>query len=227
VIEGHKIRVVVADDSPLSREGLVALIQNSAEMNIVGQAVSGAKACAMVRSLKPDIVVLNIVSQEMTGLAVAKRLNDEGLSTKAIILNFREDLGSFERAMEIGCRGYVLWRSASDNLLFAMRSVARGGLYIDPILADQIAGPSSRRRPNGPNGGHSRDGDSTLTSREEEVLRLIALGQTNKAIAAKLGVTDRSIAAYRASAISKLKLNSRSRIVAYGHSQGWFRDAQS
>jgi DNA-binding NarL/FixJ family response regulator len=225
VIDSQQIRVVMADDSPLSSEGLVALIQSSVEMTIVGQASSGAKAFAMVRSLRPDIAVLNIISAEMTSLAVAKRLRDEGSPTRLVMLNLNDDLASFERAMEAGCRGYVLVRSAWDNLLFAMRSVARGGLYIDPVLADQIAGVNSRRR-SGLSRKLSIGGRSRLTSQEEEVLRSIAHGHNNKALALRLGVTTQSIAAHRASAMSKLKLGSRAKIVAYGQSQGWYSASQ-
>ena len=156
-------------------------------MCLVGQATTGAQAYAMIRNLKPDIAVLNIFMPDMTGLAVAKRLTEEGSATKLIVLSPHEERAYFKRAMEAGVRGYVLVRWASDNLLFATRSVAKGGFHIDPILAGQIAGLNSRGL------DRSNDGGPRLSAREEEVLRLIALGFTIKEVAARLGVTGKSI----------------------------------
>jgi DNA-binding NarL/FixJ family response regulator len=121
--------------------------------------------------------------------------------------------------MDVGFRGYVFKRSASGSLLFAIRSVAKGGFHIDPALAGEIIGLSAiglRRPP---------DHASTLTAREEHVLRQIAFGLTLKEVATQLGVTEKSIETYKARASEKLKLRSRANIVQYGVSQGWFRDA--
>jgi len=199
------------------------LIGNTSDMDLVGQATTGAQAYAMIRELKPDIAVLNIFMPDMSGFAVAKRLTEEGSPTQLIVLSPHEDRAYFQRAMEAGVRGYVLMRSASDNLLFAIRSVARGGFHIDPILAGQIAGLNSRGLDRS-NAGRSNDGGPRLSTREEEVLRLIALGFTIKEAAAQLGVTDKSIETYKVRACEKLKLGSRAKIVQYGVSRGWFLD---
>ncbi len=220
-----KLRIVLADDHLVVLEGLVALIGTTPDMDLVGQATSGAQACAMIRDLKPDIAVVDIFMPDMTGFAAAKRLTEEGSPTMLIILSPHEDRAYFKRAMEAGVRGYVLMRSGSDNLLFAIRSVAKGGFHIDPILAGQIAGLNSTGS-NRSNAGRSNDGDPTLTAREEEVLRQTAFGFTIKEVAAQLGVTGKSIETYKARASEKLKLGSRARIVQYGVSQGWFQDAR-
>ncbi len=223
--ETPKLRIVLADDYMLVLEGLAALIGTTPDMDLVGRATTGAQAYAMIRDLKPDIAVLDIFMADMTGLAVAKRLTEEGSPTKLILLSPNEDRAYFKRAMEAGVRGYVLMRSGSDNLLFAIRSAAKGGFHVDPILAGQIAGLNSRGL-NRSNAGRSNDGDPTLTMREEEVLRQTALGFTIKEVAAQLGVTGKSIETYKARACEKLKLGSRAKIVHYGLSQGWFRDPQ-
>jgi DNA-binding NarL/FixJ family response regulator len=223
--EVAKLRVALADDHLLMLEGLVALIRETPDMEFVGQATTGPRACAMIRDLKPDIAVLDICMPEMNGFAVAQRAAEEGSGARLIGLSFNEDRLYFKQAMEVGLRGYVLKRSAAENLLFAIRSVARGGFYIDPILAGQVMGLSSR--------GHGRSiatrpnaNEPELTVREEEVLRLIALGFTIKEAAGLLGVTDKSIETYKARAAEKLKLGSRARIVQYGVSHGWFQEAQ-
>lgn len=224
--EPPKLRIVLADDQLLVLEGLAALIGNTPDMDLVGQATSGDQAYAMIRDLKPDIAVLNIRMSDMTDLAVARRLTEERSATKLILLSPHEDRAYFKRAMEAGVRGYVLMRSASDNLLFAIRSVARGGFHIDPILAGQIAGLNARGS-NRSNAGWLNDGEPTLTAREEEVLRLIALGFTIKEAAARLGVTGKSIETYKARACEKLKLRGRAKIVQYGVSRGWFQEPQT
>lgn len=224
--DAAKLRIVVADDHLLVLEGLAMLIRNTLDMELVGEAPTGARAYAMIRDLKPDIAILDIRMPEMDGFAVARRLKEEGSAARLIGLTFHEDRANFKHAMEVGIRGYVLKRSASENLLFAIRSVAKGGFYIDPILAGQVMGMNSRGHVHSIAGRLSAE-EPELTVREEEVLRLIALGFTIKEVAAQLRVTDKSIETYKARASEKLKLGSRAGIVQYGVSHGWFQDVQT
>ncbi|MBX9932034.1 MAG: response regulator transcription factor [Methylobacterium sp.] len=215
------IRVVLSDDHPLFLEGVRSLLEIASDIDIVGEANSGARALRLITDLKPDVAVLDISMPSSNGISVTKQLVAAGSPTRVVILSFHDDRTFVREALDAGARGYVLKRSAGENLLQAIRSTYGGGLYLDPAITEQLLPPAdSTKRRSDRNGGLAQ----TLTDREREVIRLIALGFTNKEVAGKLGVTAKSVETYKLRASEKLELHTRTKIVQYAVLQGWFRE---
>lgn len=221
----ERIRIVLADDHPMLISGVSNLIAEASDMKVVGTASTGSAAVRLIVDAKPDIAVLDIAMPDLNGIAVARQLALAGCKTPVIILSGHESRIYVTQSLSAGARGYLLKRTTGENLLHAIRSVHGGGLYLDPAIAD-------RHFPSGGNGRAVRTtavktGTVQLTERETEVLRLVALGFTNKEIAAELGVTSKSVETYKARASDKLGLRSRAKIVQYAILRGWLNDIAS
>jgi DNA-binding NarL/FixJ family response regulator len=156
---------------------------------------------------------------ELNGIAVSRRIGKELPSVKILMLTVHEDRAYLQQAVEAGIRGYVLKRSASENLVPAIRAVVTGGLYVDPSIADRLFGSTPKQ------GGALRDARlPDLPDREESVLKLVALGHTNKEVAARLGVGVKSVETYKSRGFEKLELKTRAELVRYAAVQGWLYD---
>ena len=214
------ISVLLADDHPIFLAGLRAILDGEREIQIVGEAGSGAEAVARIAALKPRVAILDLMMPDMNGIVVLQHLRKAAIATRAMMLTVSDDPGLASQAIRHGARGYMLKRSARENLLFAIRSVDRNGLYIDPLVAGRMmnAGPAR------PSSGGSATTATTpqLTSREADVLRRIALGYTTKEIAGQIGVTQKSVETYKVRATEKLQLGTRAKIVQFAMLQGWF-----
>ncbi|ACL55879.1 response regulator transcription factor [Methylobacterium nodulans] len=211
------VRVLLADDHPVFLGGVRALLEDAADVTIVGEATSGSRALRLITETRPDVAVLDVAMPEMHGIAVAQHLAAEVSPTRVVILSVHEDRTYVREALIAGVRGYVLKRSAGENLVQAVRAVSGSGLYIDPAIADRFVSTSDIM---------PRTGARTvpmLTDREREVVRLIALGFTNKEVASKLGVTAKSVETYKMRATEKLDIRTRAKIVQYAMLQGWFQ----
>ncbi|HEY1943143.1 MAG TPA: response regulator transcription factor [Roseiarcus sp.] len=220
MLDRSKTSVTIADDHSLFLEGLASLIHSTPDMQLLGQASSGSEAYTLVKRQQPEVAVLDISMPDFDGITVARRLAGEGCPTKLLALSGHEDQAQVRRALDFGFQGVVVKKSSWANLAFAIRSVAAGGIHIDPRLAGEILGRRQVFRLD-----HSSDIDGEtmrLTSREEEVLRLVAYGFTLKETAAQLGITEKTIETYKSRATQKLRLPSRAKIVQYAISQGWF-----
>lgn len=218
--ETPRISVVLADDHPIFLDGLRHLLVSAPDIDIVGEVGTGAQAVAMITELKPRIAVIDVSMPEMNGLAVLQQLTLAGAKTQVIMLTLSDDPSTVNQAIRYGARGYVLKRSARDNLLFAIRSVSRNGLYIDPLVAGRMMELGSSRHPNKTASPGTIPKD--LTPREAEVLKRIAFGYTIKEIASQIGVTVKSVETYKTRASEKFQLGSRAKIVQFGILQGWF-----
>lgn len=216
----EKSRIVLADDHPIILNGLRNLIQAERDLEIVSEVPNGPAALKAIRELRPDVAVLDISMPELNGIVVARRLAGEMPAVKVIMLTLHEDRAYLKQALDAGVRGYVLKRSAAENLVQGIRAVVLGGLYIDPSIADRVFDAQAR-------GARRQRGDShssTLTERESDVLKLAALGFTNKEIARKLDVGIKSVETYRARGSEKLGLKSRAKLVRYASAQGWLAE---
>ena len=216
-----KWRIVLADDHPIVLGGLRNLIQVEPDLQLVGEAANGFAALKVIREQQPDVAVIDISMPEMNGILVSRRLASEMPSVKVLVLTLHEDRAYLRQALDVGVRGYVLKRSAAENLIQAIRAVIVGGLYVDPAIANLVFDASSRRARRQKDGGTGLP----LTDREGEVLRLVALGFTNKEIARKLNVGIKSIETYRLRGSEKLGLRTRAELVRYASAQGWLADA--
>jgi DNA-binding NarL/FixJ family response regulator len=196
--------------------GIKALLTADPGLEIIGEARDGQTALQMAIALKPDVVVLDLSMPAMNGVDLSRHLHTECPGCKVLVLTVHEDRSYVRKLLEVGAVGYVLKRSASEDLLRAIHAVAAGGIYLDPAIAAQaIAGAADGPHAATPGGG------AELSEREVEVLRLTAVGHSNKAIAGILGVGVKSVETYKARAMEKLGFGSRVELVGYALSQGW------
>jgi DNA-binding NarL/FixJ family response regulator len=215
-----KVRVVLADDHPIVLEGLRNLVASDGRFELVGEATNGRAALRMVHGTEPDVAVLDISMPEINGIILTRRLAEECPKVRVLLLTLYEDRAYVHQALKAGARGYALKRTAAAHLLDAIRAVHVGGLYLDPAIA-HLVDPTRARRPSG--GVRVSEGPE-LATREIEVLKLTALGFTNKEIARRLDVGVKSIETYKARATEKLGLSSRAEIVRFAAGQGWLAD---
>ena len=209
------LRVLVADDHPVVLAGIRALLNRNPRIEIIGEAHDGRTALQMAIELQPSILVLDFSMPDLNGVEVTKRLLAERTHCKVIVLTVHEDRSYLRKLIEVGAVGYVLKRSAADDLLRAIQAVAAGGVYLDPL----IAGHAIDRTPNRLK--ETINGRAELSEREVEVLRLTAVGHSNKAIANILRISVKSVETYKARAMDKLGFRSRVELVGYAVEKGW------
>ncbi|MBA4110588.1 MAG: DNA-binding response regulator [Leptothrix sp. (in: Bacteria)] len=219
----EKLRLLLADDHAILREGLAALIESEHDMEIVAQVASGREAIDKVRILRPDVAVLDVSMPDMGGADATEVIRSETRATRVIALTRHADQGYMQRMFRVGASGYVLKRSAGEALIRAIRAVANGDTWVDPSLA----GPLMSRLAGQGDPGASVDATRGLTEREEQVLKLIAWGQSNKEVSTELGLSIKTVESYKATALRKLNLRSRTDIVRYALGQEWFKGEQS
>ena len=218
-ISRSEVRVLVADDHPVVLAGVKALIAAAGDMIVIGQAVEGRSALKRATLLQPDVMVLDISMPGLGGLKVAELLREASPRTRILMHTIHEDKGYLRQALEIGVNGYILKRSAGDQLVRAIRSVAAGGLYIDPLIAGKLVNGSSHKH-------ESEIGSSSdLSEREGEVLKLTAVGYSHKEIAAQLQVGTKSVETYKARGMEKLGFETRVELVRYASGRGWFSES--
>lgn len=213
------LRIVLADDHEVVRTGLRSLVDGSPGMRVVGEAANGVEALARTRELRPDVLVMDISMPVLDGAAAAERVARECPGVKVIALTAYEDRAHLTRLLQAGAAGYVLKRAAADELVRAIRAVAAGGTYVDPVLAGSLLRGATQPFPAGP----SALADP-LSEREEEVLRRIAWGESNKEIAARLGISTKTVETYKARIADKLGLKSRTEMVRYALQRGWLTE---
>jgi len=213
----EKIRIVLADDHPIVLDGLRNLIRAEPDFELVGEAASGLNALKIIREQRPDVAVLDISMPELNGIVLSRRLNGEIPALRLLILTLHEDRAYLNQALEAGVRGYVLKRSAVENLVQAIRAVLVGGLYIDPAIVGRVFESKQINKRLAARKGVA----PALTDREADVLKMAALGFTNKEIASRLDVGVKSIETYKARGLEKLGLKTRAELVRYASGQGW------
>jgi DNA-binding NarL/FixJ family response regulator len=212
-----KIRVALADDHPVVLAGVRALIQAAPEMELVGEATSGKAALELIKTSLPDVAVIDVSMPEISGVELAQRLAEECPTVKVLVLTVHEDRAYVQQLLQAGARGYLLKRSAAEELVRAIRAVFAGGVYIDPTIASKLITPIMTN-----NAAVSGAG---LSEREEEVLKLAAQGFSNKEAAAKLDLSIKTVETYKARAAEKLGLRTRAEIVRYGAGRGWLEES--
>ena len=211
------IRITLSDDHPIMLAGLRNLLTAEHDMLLVGEAQDGVAALKLIRNEKPDIAILDISMPAINGLAVVRKLSGELPGVRWLLLTVHEDRAYLNQALTAGVRGYLLKRSAAENLIPAIRAVFVGGLYVDPAIAGQVADFNSARR----GGPGKKSNANELTERETEVLRFTARGFTNKETAGRLDVGVKSVETYKARGFEKLGLRTRAELVRFASVQGW------
>ena len=212
-----KLRVLIADDHAILRDGLAMLINQQADMEVVAQSGNGRDAVRLACDNQPDVAVLDVSMPDMGGAEATANIRVSCPRVRILALTRHADQGYLRSLLAAGASGYVLKKSAAGALIHAIRVVAEGGTYIEPSLA---AGLVERALGRSASGRETPQRDM-LTAREEEVLRGIAWGRSNKEIATELGISIKTVESYKASATEKLQLRSRSEILRYALAHGW------
>lgn len=211
-----KLRVIIADDHKIIREGLKRVINAEPDMEVVGEADDGQDAWQKAIELQPDVVIMDVSMPKLDGIKATERLKRERPHVKVIALSAYDNNGYINRLFQAGASGYLLKLAAAEELINALRIVAAGASYLDKTLTSKILEGYIRQKPL--NIGAKQ---YTLTEREEEVLRLVAQGFINKEIAAKLNLSVKTVESHKSNFMQKLGLHSRAEIVRYALDQGW------
>jgi DNA-binding NarL/FixJ family response regulator len=215
-----KVRVVVADDHEMMREGLTALISTENDMDVVGEASNGRVAVALALALKPDLVVMDVSMPEMNGLKATEQIHELCPEVRVLTLTRHTDESYLQQLLRAGASGYVLKKSASAELVRAIRVIVAGHAYLDAeMTASVIDASAGRPRSSGP------AADKHLSTREEEVLRQTAWGYANTAIAERLSISVRTVEVHKANGMRKQGMKSRIDIVRYALLRGWLQDS--
>jgi DNA-binding NarL/FixJ family response regulator len=215
----RKLRIMLAEDHETVREGLRMIVNAQDDMEVAGVAGDGLDAVAQAQQLLPDVLVMDISMPKLNGLKATRKLKEVCPQVKVLTLSRHTDDGYVRELLAAGACGYVLKQSASNELIHAIRAVASGGSYIDPKLAGRVMDSYSGRRAT--TRGETK---GNLSDRESEVLRLIALGYSNKEIAAQLSLSVKTIEVHKANAMRKLNFTSRIELIRYAVFQGWLQD---
>jgi two-component system response regulator NreC len=206
------VRILIVDDHAVVRSGLRLLLEAEDGLEPVGEAGTARDAVFQARTLKPDVILLDVVMPDQSGLDVVPTLLHERPETKVLVLSMQDDPQYVRQAFAAGASGYVLKEAADVEVVAAIREVARGGRYVHPELGARLVSAETEER--------RRADEDPLSDREREVLRLLALGHTNQEIAKQLYISVRTAETHRAHIMQKLRLSSRAELVRHALSQG-------
>jgi len=216
--DDRPIRVVVCDDHTILREGVRVLLESQPDMVVVGEASDGEEAVTVVDQLRPDVVLMDIAMPRVDGLEATRRIRDRHPDIRVLILSMHEDEEYVFPILEAGAGGYVPKKTASTDLVNAIRTVARGESFLYPSVAKKVVEEYLRRKER-----PAPDPYDGLTPREIEVLTLIAEGLTNQEIADRLFVSVKTVQAHRSNILQKLGVHDRVDLVKYAIRKGLIR----
>jgi DNA-binding NarL/FixJ family response regulator len=214
-----RLRILLADDHVTVRQGLKMLIDSQDDMTVVSEASDGTAAVEQARTLRPDVVVMDISMPGMNGLVATRTLKQIQPDSVVVILTRHGDDAYLQELLRAGADGYVLKQSAASELLQAIRATAVRGQYLDSALTARVTAGFLAK-----SGRKAQVTGVSLSERESEVLRLIAAGYSNKEIAAQLELSVKTVEVHKANAARKLGLKGRIDIVKYALLQGWLSD---
>ena len=205
------IRVLLADDHAMVRKGFRLILEAQPDMEIAGEAGNGREAVGLAEKLHPDVVVMDVAMPELNGIEATRRLAVSSPHTRVLALSMHKDSVYVREILRAGARGYLLKDSIDTDLINAVRAVAKGDGYISPGVSDAVL--SDYRR-------HVTDPIDLLTSREREVLQMIAESKTNKEIAVALNLSVYTVEAHRGKIMEKLNLHSTGELVRFAVRHG-------
>jgi DNA-binding NarL/FixJ family response regulator len=215
----EKLRIFLADDHGVLREGLKMLVNAQADMECIGDAADGRTAVERVAELLPDVAVLDVSMPQLNGLQATERIKKCCPQAKVLTLTRHTDDGYLQQLLKAGVNGYVLKQSSSSVLLTAIRAVAAGQTFLDPAITDKVVGSYIAKA-----AGRGIGLQPEPSEREREVLRMISWGYSNKEIAARLDLSVKTVEVRTANAMRKLGMTSRIDIVRYAILQGWLQN---
>jgi DNA-binding NarL/FixJ family response regulator len=203
------IRILIADDHPLLRAGIRALVETIAEVEVVAEAANGQEALAAVEAYRPDLLLTDIAMPVLNGLELAARVSREFPDIKTIILSMHSAEEYVCQALQAGAVGYLPKDSGTAELRLAIQAVARGESYLSPVVSKHVIADYIRRT------GHEARTPELLTPRQREILHLIAMGRTTKAIARTLGISAKTVETHRAQLMERLDIYEVAGLVRY------------
>ena len=212
-----KIRVLIADDHTVVRQGLRGLLEREADIHIVGEASNGGDAVRKAQALRPDIVLMDISMPQLNGLEATRRIGKGGCGTQVVVLTMHNVEEHLHRLFAAGAKGYVLKDGGAVNVLAAIRAVHDGGIYIDPKASPKIIDSYVNR---GARRAADETSPETLTPREREVVQLIAEGHTNRDIGRELQISVKTVETHRARIMEKLDIHNTADLVLYAVRHG-------
>jgi DNA-binding NarL/FixJ family response regulator len=212
----EEIRIVLADDHAVVRQGIRRFLEEDRSIDVVAEASDGAEAVRLVEQHRPDVAVLDIRMPEMTGVEAARRIKGLFPAVRVLILTAYDDDPYIFALLEAGADGYVLKTASGDELVDAVHTVYRGESALSPKIASKVVRRATTGRPAG-----AAEQVEPLTPREIDVLRLVAKGMTNREVGQELGISHRTVQGHLASIYGKLGVNSRTEAVTEALKRGW------
>jgi len=210
------IRVILADDHHLVRQGIRSLLEKTGDIEILAEAENGQEAVKLAERLAPDVLVMDIAMPRLNGIQAAEQIRSLGLATQVVILSMYSDETLVRHALRAGVRGYLLKRSVVEELLLAIRAAMRGEIYLSPaisqmMMTDFLTGQSA---------AEAASPFDQLSAREREALKLVAEGATNKAIAEAMQISIKTVEKHRTNLMTKLNVHDLAGLIRIAIKQG-------
>lgn len=209
------MRVLLVDDHSIVRDGLRVCMSTSKHYEVVGEAENGHSAVQLAADLRPDIVIMDVAMPGMNGIEATRQVVAQPHAPKVVVLSMHSDREFVVEALRAGASGYLMKASAFDELVRAMDAVSEGKTYLSPSITDVVVDNYVRKRPDEPPNAFS-----VLTARERQILQLLAEGSNAKEIAANLGISDKTVHAFRNRVMEKLDLHSVAELTKYAIRHG-------
>jgi DNA-binding NarL/FixJ family response regulator len=213
------IRVLVVDDHALFRRGIVTVLSNQENLNVVGEVTNGLEAIAKAEELEPDVIVMDLNMPQCSGLEATQALQAKMPQLNILVLTVSENEADLFSAIKFGATGYILKNTEPEELVKAIYHIANGGVIISPVMATKLL-TEFKDSTTGVQASVTTDEESNLSPREDEVLRLVARGATNREIAYSLFISENTVKTHLRNIMDKLHLANRSQAAAYAVKRG-------
>ncbi len=204
-------KILLADDHTIVRQGLKLIISSHADLQVIGEAANGREVLELAEKLKPDVILMDVAMPELNGIEATRRVRDISPRTKVLVLSMHKEAVYVREILKAGARGYILKDAIDTELISAIQSVARGDGYISPAISGTLLSDYRQNITNPLD---------LLSSREREVLQLIAEGKTNKEVATRLNLSVYTVDSHRGKIMEKLNLHSTGELVRFAMKQG-------
>ncbi len=204
-------KILLADDHTIVRQGLKLIISSHADLQVIGEAANGREVLELAEKLKPDVILMDVAMPELNGIEATRRLREVSPRTKVLVLSMHKEAVYVREILKAGARGYILKDAIDTELISAIQSVARGDGYISPAISGTLLSDYRQNITNPLD---------LLSSREREVLQLIAEGKTNKEVATRLNLSVYTVDSHRGKIMEKLNLHSTGELVRFAMKQG-------